>query len=743
MRKTLIAALLVLSISVLALCSCDSSTVKPYSGIELSILGDLIDDVSQYNMSPSSLQKFEQIVAVFQNPESTGSDISAAITELYSIKNDILNAPIGFLDGTLESRIKESLGMNSSAVLTYSDIMNITELDLSWSEEYQKINFIDDLGKFLNIKKLDLSGNSISDFSSLSNLVSLTYLNISNNAEENRTVTGLDSIYSLPSVSYLDISYNNIPDIKGISSLYLLKSLNISGNAVSDFSELSSLPYFSELIFRDSVVSSVSAFVPLTNLSVLDLSNTVIPDSLILSCCIKLESLSISGGKPSIVTSLGNLALTSLVAEHCDISDIEFLSSMTSITHLDLSDNAISDITVLHFLTGLVSLDLSNNRIVAAHLGDTSSLMSLNLSHNRLTDIQFSTPSPALSSLDLSDNKLKSVDGLDAPWLTEVYLSDNSFKDLAFLSSSVNLKTLIADNVPLKNIGFTGLTKLTYLSLYDNYLTDCSVIGECTSLQYLDLRLSDVKKIDFLSDLSKLVTLKLSLHKVSDITVLESLSGLEELSLRGMKTPKGCWDVFEKMLSLRSLEIVNCYAPDPSISAMPELESLRFEDCPNITDTAGIYDNPKLKELYFSGADIPSPIVVRLPSLEKLTITGCDVEYVNGITDLPNLTYLDLSHNDFESLEFGTLTEMKFLDLSYGRIYNLKDFNLPLNGGTLILKSNSISEIGPLLLHNEKLEYLDISDNKIKNFDPLSKMEIGEVVAYNNKSKYVPATEEN
>ena len=85
----------------------------------------------------------------------------------------------------------------------------------------------------LNLTKLYLYGNKISDISSLSNLINLTELNLCINE-----ISDISSLSNLTNLTKLDLGYNPISDISSLSNLTNLTKLDLLGNKISDISAI-------------------------------------------------------------------------------------------------------------------------------------------------------------------------------------------------------------------------------------------------------------------------------------------------------------------------------------------------------------------------------------------------------------------------------------------------------------------------------------------------------------------------
>jgi internalin A len=227
---------------------------------------------------------------------------------------------------------------------------DLTELDLSW------IGLADediiDLKYMTNLSHLNLFGNQISDITPLSELVNLTYLNLS-----------MD--FSLAHEMY----NNKIVDLTPLSNLINLTELDLGGNFdINDITPLSNLTNLTVLnLNMMSYINSweggqISDITPLSNL-------------------IDLTDLNLEGNKVSDITPLSNmLNLTNLYLHDNRINDIAPLSNLSNLTNLYLGDNEISDITPLSNLSNIIVLRLDGNQI-----SDLKPLINL----RNLTDINF------------------------------------------------------------------------------------------------------------------------------------------------------------------------------------------------------------------------------------------------------------------------------------------------------------------------------------------------------------------
>ena len=171
---------------------------------------------------------------------------------------NMVHAP---LRAAINAAINRNLGSNRApqASVVYSDILNLTHLDLSDSG----ISYIKGLETMTRLTHLDLSGNSITDISPLSGLTHLTHLDLADNnltdtvtrdngpdmiegtADDRRTVPTaanavLKPLDALTNLELLKLSHNNIAVITALEGLTSLNTVTLHRNNIADFSPLAS-----------------------------------------------------------------------------------------------------------------------------------------------------------------------------------------------------------------------------------------------------------------------------------------------------------------------------------------------------------------------------------------------------------------------------------------------------------------------------------------------------------------------
>ena len=133
----------------------------------------------------------------------------------------------------------------------------------------------------------------------------------------------------------------------------------------------------------------------------------------------------------------------------------------------------------------------------------------------------------------------------------------------------------------------------------------------------------------------------------------------------------------------------------------------------------------QLNELILKNCRFPTEdlaLLTQLPGLTRLSLSGCGLSTIEGLTGTPNLTYLDLSSNTVRNLSaLSAMTGLKELYLQHNAVVDLNALSGLTGLENLDVSYNSISSLTPLVSCTS-LTYLNAGNNAISNLTGLDIM---------------------
>ena len=444
------------------------------------------------------------------------------------------NANISDLTGLEFATGLTSLNFGNAGRQNSNSIRDISALSELTSLTYLNLNQnsivdISLLSELTSLTKLELSGNSIVDISSLSELTSLTKLELSSNS-----IVDISPLSELTSLAYLYLNQNSIVDISPLSNLTNLTVLELVINTIVDISPLSNLTNLTKLGLSGNSIVGLSPLSGLTNLTVLYLQNNSIVDISSLSELTSLTTLYLEN-------ILSTPPIPGLVLSNNSIVDISPLIGLTNLTELRLQNNSVSDLLPLVANTGLSSgdrVDVRNNPLSATSINTHIPTL-----HSRGVAVLFTFDDPTPVSIPDANLRAEIEDALDKSSgetitrgdmsnLTRVSAGSANISDLTGLEFATNLLSLYLYNNTISDVSaLSGLTNLTSLTLRKNSITDISPLSGLTNLSLLRLEENSISDVSALSGLTSLERLRLQNNTISDISALSGLTNLTGLTL--------------------------------------------------------------------------------------------------------------------------------------------------------------------------------------------------------------------
>ena len=638
------------------------------------------------------------------NPIDDTSSLTALIS-MTSLDPDNGGDSAVFPDENLEAAVREATGKPEGPIYA-ADLEALTSLSVPG----RGIINLTGLDRCVNLERLELHDNQISDLSPLADLTSLTELRLGDNQ-----ISNVSPLASLTSLTRLFIGGNQIGDVsplahlRGLTELWLndnqladispladltnLRWLYLNGNQITDVTPVTYIAGLLELWVYDNPIADTSPLASLAGVTVL--GEITFPDSnleaavreaidksegrILTSDLVAITSLSLPAEGIVDLTGLEYfLNLKRLELGDNQISDLSPLAHFRDLTELRLNDNRIADMSPLAGLTSLTTLWLEGNQI-----GDVSSLVSLTnltelwLNDNQIIDIEPLADLTGLTALWLQDNRITDVGPLaDLAATTRLWLQNNPLEDVSPLFPDPNLEDAVREamDIPKGPILTSDLETLKALSAGRKEITNLSGLEYCVNLEWLDANGNQISDISPLASLTALTELWLNDNQIIDISPLADLGDLTELRLQNNQI-----DSISRLSSLTTL--AELLLDDNQISDISPLVLLR-----------------KLSVLWLQNnriADI-SPLA-DLSALTWLHLNGNEITDIGTLAGNTKLTELRLGENRIAGVSpLASLTDLTRLSLHGNRLEDISPLASLVDLTWLTLYDNPISDVSPL-----------------------------------------------
>lgn len=360
-------------------------------------------------------------------------------------------------------------------------------------------------------------------------------------------------------------------------------------------------------------------------------------------------------------------------------------------------------------------------------LSEYTSLEHLELKAGLLDSIAGVSGAPALKELFILDgdrisdySELYGMTGLEA-----LSIESSGLKDIGFIREMKQLSLLELKGTEIRNIDAVSecADTLTVLRLDENYqVEDISPVMACTGLEELQLWVSYQFDVPMeVPDFSAMTKLRsLSIDGYDKFTNLPLLTGLEELVIECPGSADG--EPLRQMTNLKSLrledmsvfqELLEC------VASLDHLEMLSLEDSFIWCDISPLFNMPHLQSLDLTDAEFGlCPEKVAEGSLQSLDLAGAEAA---ALLEDGSWNYGEESTIPMQEVMDAIahcLPELKWLYLPDQNLDNL-DFAADL--GQLVwldITNNYVTDLTPLT-GLDQLVVLLCEDNPIRSKDGL------------------------
>ena len=332
----------------------------------------------------------------------------------------IPGASVYIPDVKLRAVIEEALGKAQGAPITVKEIEGLERL----VARDKGIQDLIGLQSAINLSRLSLSGNQISDLSPIVGLTGLHALWLSDNP-----VSDLSPLKHLTNLALLVIDNTHVSNLSPLAGLINLEELGVSTPLISDLLPLKGLKNLRVLWFHRTQVSDLSPLAGLINLE---------------------ELYANQGGIYEAIRRIEEQTGIVITTDHGNISDLSPLAGLINLRRIWFWGNPISDLSPLAGLTKLEKIDICGGNISDLKpLVVLKNLKELFLAANGISDISPLAELTEVINLDLRSNDISDISPLAGlARLNYLRLNDNNISDFSPLDRIRQNITLIWHDNP-------------------------------------------------------------------------------------------------------------------------------------------------------------------------------------------------------------------------------------------------------------------------------------------------------
>lgn len=357
------------------------------------------------------------------------SGLVSTVTRLAYTVGGVIE-PVTIADPGMDAAIREILNKDPEDALFTNDLWEITEFTVP-----ADASAFEDLARMPYLKKLTIEQKNLPSLSCLSAMAQLEELVMTGCKFPTEDQAILASLPNLKKLTLSGCSLSTIADLEGAPGLVYL---DLSNNTVRNLAALSAMTGLEEINLQHNAVIDLSTLSGLPNLKTLDASYNSIGSMAPLAACTKLRHLDLGHNSIETIAAVDALPeLTYLSLNNNSISDVNPLAKATNLVELHLAYNELKNITMLSALMKLEVLDFSHNSVYEVPIwADESPLRVLDGSYNEISSIDTLWNMDSLTYIYMDYNKISSLSNLASmPNLVQINVYGNPITDLTGLEA--------------------------------------------------------------------------------------------------------------------------------------------------------------------------------------------------------------------------------------------------------------------------------------------------------------------
>lgn len=349
------------------------------------------------------------------------------------------------------------------------------------------------------------------------------------------------------------------------------------------------------------------------------------------------------------------------------ILDLEPIYQLTGLKHLKISNTWVNDLRPLLSINKLQSLDVSNTSVYdLQYLKYHKDIRKLNLSNSHVEDFSL------LKNFDkLKELNLNGIAGTGLNFITELTglevlrLEDAKGLNNLDFSTLRQLKQLYLKNGDLLAFRGTGLSQLSMLDISGTELTDLTNLQTLTGLETLRIENTGITELEGIIGLSRLKVVYANGTSLSDASVEHFNAQSKALLITNSDQLMAWWNGLPGPLKTRLSDPMGTYQPAvEQLSALARIDSLDASNA-GLKSLEPLSRFQSLKYLSLNGNRLSKLDGSMLSSkLIALSLNDTDINQVSNLERLSNLEMIEARNTGLTDLTpFGNLPRLQVLDL--------------------------------------------------------------------------------
>ncbi len=583
------------------------------------------------SMPMSSIDSFNDSVAMVggQKTPIMGSEFYRFLVQIvHAARVDLSgNSSIQNLDPLNKLSDLKEVNVAGTMVADLMPLRNLNKLEIL-DLSNTKVSNLEPLHYCIHISQLRLKGTHVSDLTVVPTFQSLSTLDLGGTQ-----VNSLDAIRDMTAIADLRINHTPVKDLSPVSNFTNLEMLNISSTQVDNLDPLKNLSNL-RILWCDS--TRINSLAPLENLALLQrvyCNSTGInqkealkfikkhPDASLVYASKELaawwkemtpewqnqfnfylkfegqptteqlhqlallDSINITGRMT--MTSLGPISklilLRNLQCQSTAITSLDALKELTELKVLNISNTKIANLQPLSGIDGLELLYADNTQVA-----DLSPLYGLKKLHfvyadNTLVDDteadKFADKNPDCMLVFQTSGNSDWWQGLGQPW-KDVLLQQVDLKgtpDKIQLQQIAGLtKVAVSENFQITDLTpLQHLSRLTELQFSGTAVAKLDPVTKMPHLKTLRCQKNPILDLTPVTGLPNLTELDFSNTQVEDIDALQNMMQMEVLKFSGTQVKN--LKYLQKLVNLRVMEFYNTRVGNVDVlDGMSKLESVKM-----------------------------------------------------------------------------------------------------------------------------------------------------------------------